>query len=293
MTRTPDRTDRPRAALADLWDRRCDQLAALLTRWAPGAARDRFVLVTGFHHTGTTLVQALLRRQGVFTFVDAGNGGYPDRPRELPLRHIHRIERAARRAGRAWAMTKQTTNSVDTVRRLALELRLLAPDCTLVVCRRDPAATALSLARRHGWDARRALADAETHQRVLQAWRRHAARHRGPVHFLALEDFSQQPERYLRRILRVAPGAPLPAPVETATGSGTGDRSAGAAALPDPREHEARRHVQSHRPVYPVDPDAWMATEEGEVLTVLRGIRERFGGGGADEAGDDRATSPR
>ena len=264
--------------LARLGVRRLDQLLAFATRWNPGTSRDRFILVSGFHHTGTTLVQALLRRQGVFTFVDEADGGYPDRPRELPLRHIHRIERAARRAGRPWAMTKQTTNTVDAVRRVGIELRLIAPDCTLVLCNRDPAATALSLSRRHGWDPARALADAAMQQRVMEAWRDIAPRHHGPVHFLALEDFTRQPEHYLRVILRLAAGEPLPVPLETppaeAMHRGTSVLPDG---LPDPRQHEARRHVQSHRPVYPVDRDAWMTSEEGEVLAVLRDIRERFG----------------
>ena len=253
--------------------KRLDQLLALVTRWTPGSARDRFILVSGFHHTGTTLVQALLRRQGVFTFVDQAGDGYPDRPSELPLRHIHRIERAARRAGRTWAMTKQTTNAVDTVVRLGIELRLIAPDCTLVLCERDPAATALSLSRRHGWDPARALADAAMQQRVMEAWRSYAPRHRGPVRFVSLEDFTRQPERHLRRILRTGPDEALPVPIETAAAR----NERGGDPLPDPRRHEARRHVQSHRPVHPVDRDAWMTSEEGEVLAVLREIRERFG----------------
>ncbi len=263
--------------LAHLGARRFDQLVALATRWTPGASRDRFILISGFHHTGTTLVQALLRRQGVFTFVDEAGDGYPDRPRELPLRHIHRIERAARRAGRTWAMTKQTTNTVDTVRRLGIELRLIAPDCTLVLCERDPAATALSLSKRHGWNPARAVADAALQRQVLEAWRLYIQRHRGPVHSLSLESFSRRPEHYLRRILRLG-NQPLPVPVETTT---TQDAARGPDApedrLPDPLQHQARRHVQSHRPVHPVDRDAWMTNQEGEVLAVLRDIRERFG----------------
>ena len=263
--------------LARLGTKRFDQLVALATRWAPGSARDRFILVSGFHHTGTTLVQALLRRQGVFTFIDEAGDDYPDRPRELPLRHIHRIQRAARRAGRNWAMTKQTTNTVDTVRRLGLELRLLAPDCTLVLCERDPAATALSLSKRHGWDRARALADAAMQQQVVTAWRRYLPRHRGPVQSLSLESFSRQPEHYLRRILRLE-NERLPIPVETTAAPDTkGGPCTPEDRLPDPRQHQARRHVQSHRPVRPVDRDSWMTSEEGEVLAVLRDIRERFG----------------
>ena len=270
-------TDGIRTRLARLGARRLDQLVALATRWTPGASRDRFILISGFHHTGTTLVQALLRRQGVFTFVDGAGNGFPDRPRELPLRHVHRIEHAARRAGRTWAMTKQTTNTVDTVRRLGIELRLIAPNCTLVLCERDPAATALSLSRRHGWDPARALADAAMQQRVMAAWQDYAPRHRGPVHSFSLESFSCQPEHCLRRILRLE-NESLPVPVGTVAAPDTGDGpDTPEDGLPDPRQHQARRHVQSHRPVHPVDRDAWMTSEEGEVLAVLRDIRERFG----------------
>lgn len=270
-------SDRIHRKLARVGAKRIDQLLALVTRWAPGSARDRFILVSGFHHSGTTLVQALLRRQGVFTFVDDAGDAYPDRPRELPLRHIHRIERAARRADRTWAMTKQTTNTLDTVRRLGIELRLLAPNCTVVLCERDPAATALSLSKRHGWDPARARADAAAQQHVMAAWREYAPRHRGPCVRFSLEDFTRQPEHYLRRILQLADG-PLPVPVETATDVGRDDPgNAPDDALPDPSRHRTRRHVQSHRPVYPVERDAWMGTEDGEVLAVLQDIRARFG----------------
>ncbi|MCY4121103.1 MAG: hypothetical protein OXG72_09310, partial [Acidobacteria bacterium] len=65
---------------------------------------------------------------------------------------------------------------------------------------------------------------------------------------------------------------------ETATAPGAERETAKADdGLPEPRHHQARRHVQSHRPVYPVERDAWAATEEGEVLAVLRDIRDRFG----------------
>ena len=244
--------------------------------------RDRFILVTGFHHTGTTIVQAQLRRQGVFTFVEETRDGHLERPLELPLRHLHRIERVARRAGRRWFMTKLCTNSAGAVRQMGVELRLLARDCTVVVCQRDPAALVPSLSRRYGWDPVQALADAAMQQRVLDGWRAFARRYRGPIHFVPLEAFSRGPEHYLRRILQVG-DEPLPVPVETvAADGGALARKVVEDALPDPREHWARRRAQAHLPVYPVDPDAWMETENGEVLAVLEAIRRRFGASPAE-----------
>ncbi len=272
------RESRPRrqARVARRWDQ---LLLGLLTRLAPGGARARFVFVTGFHHTGTTLVQAQLARQGVFTCTEEGSGG---RPRELPLRHVHRVQRGARRAGRDRFMIKLPSNGPDEVRALARELRLLAPACTVAVCLRDPAATALSLAARHGWDAARARADAAAQQQVLAAWRAAARRHAGPVHFVALEAFSRDPAGGLRRILALA-DAHLPAPVRTAGGGM--DAAALVDALPDPREHVARRRVQAGLPVYTVEADAWRRTERGEVRAVLEEIRERHGGVHAEARG--------
>ena len=249
---------------------------AFLTRWDPRASRDRLILVSGFHHTGTTLVQAQLARQGVFTPVEDATDGSPRRPQELPLRYLHRLERAARRAGQGRFMTKRTTNRPRAVRRLANELRLLAPECTVVICQRDPAATALSVSGRLGWDPERALADADAQRSVADAWRDYAGRHRGPVHFLSLEDFTREPERHLRSILQLDSRRPLPAPLETAANA---EATPGSLedTLPNPLRNSARRRVQSQLPIYPVDRDAWMATEDPGVLAVLREIREHFG----------------
>ena len=74
----------------------------------------------------------------------------------MSLSYLHRLEHAARRADRRWFMTKLPSNSAGFVRRMGVDLRLLAPDCTVVVCRRDPAATALSLSKRYGWNPARA-----------------------------------------------------------------------------------------------------------------------------------------
>ena len=255
------------------WDLRA---IAFLTRWAPQASRDRLILVSGFHHTGTTLVQAQISRQGVFTPVEDAVDGFPERPQELPLRYLHRLERAARRAGRSRFMTKRTTNRPRAVRRLANELRLLAPYCTIVICQRDPAVTALSISRRLGWDPERALADAAAQRSVVEAWRYYAARHRGPVHFLSLEDFTREPERHLRRILQLNDRQPLSAPLKTAV-SHEATAEPLEDTLPDPRQNSARRRVQSNLPIYPVERDAWMGTEDPDVLSVLHDIRNRIG----------------
>ena len=170
--------------------RRWDQwLLSLFTGWGPGWPRDCLIFVTGFHHTGTTLMQSQLHRQGVFAFFREARDGSPELPREMSLSYLHRLEHAARRADRRWFMTKLPSNSAGFVRRMGVDLRLLAPDCTVVVCRRDPAATALSLSKRYGWDPARARADAATQQRVLDGWRAIARRHRGPVHFVSLRGF--------------------------------------------------------------------------------------------------------
>ena len=258
--------------------RRWDQwMLSLITGWGPGWPRDRLIFVTGFGHSGTTLMQFKLHRQGVFTFFREAPDGSPELPREMSLSYLHHLERAARLADRHWFMTKRPSGTAHFVRRMGVDLRLLAPDCTVVVCRRDPAATALSFCKRHGWDPARARVYAANLERVLNGWRVIARRHRGPVHFVSLEDFSQRPEPFLRRILQLG-DAPLPVPVETA-GADDEDRpwKAIEEALPDPLEHRARRRVQIHLPVYPVDRDAWMETESGEVLDVLQEIRDRYG----------------
>ena len=174
-------------------------------------------------------------------------------------------------------MTKWPSNSAGAARRLGLELRLLAPACTVVVCHRDPAATALSLSRRHGWDAAQARADAAMQECVLDAWRTFARRHRGPVHFVPLEAFSLRPESYVRRIVELAE-TPLPPAADEVPAGGRGSADpASEAGLPDPREHIARRRAQAALPVYPVDPDDWLTTQGGDVLAVLCEIRERHG----------------
>ena len=251
----------------DLW------LLALFTGWGPGWPRDRFIFVTGFGHSGTTLMQFKLHQQGVFTFFREVPDGSRELPLEMPLSYLHRLERAARRADRHWFMTKRPSGTANVVRRMGVDLRLLAPDCTVVVCRRDPAATALSFCKRHGWDPARARAYAAKLERVLNGWHVIARRHRGQVHFVSLEDFSQRPEPFLRRILQFG-DAPLPVPVETA---GADDEKGIQEVLPDPMDHRARRQAQIHLPIYPVDRDAWMETESGEVLAVLQEIREHYG----------------
>ena len=195
-------------------------------------------------------------------------------------------------------MTKLPSNSAGFVRRMGVDLCLLAPDCTVVVCRRDPAATALSLSKRYGWDPARARADAAMQRRVLDGWRAIARRHRGPVHFVSLEDFSQRPEPFLRRILPVG-DAPLPVPVESVDANG--EKPPGKTieeVLPDPLDHRARRRVQINQPIYPVERDAWMETESGEVLAVLQEIRARYGtspsafaAGARPGAGEERARA--
>ena len=88
---------------------------------------------------------------------------------------------------------------------------------------------------------------------------------------------SQNPSQVQRWILRVG-DEPLPVLVETAVADHEEPPlRAIEEALPDTLEHRARRLVQSHLPVYPVDRDGWMETESAEVLAVLQEICERYG----------------
>lgn len=245
----------------------------LLGRWSPFRGH-RFVFVTGFQHSGTTLMQAVLRAQGVFTLATAGPPGFPDRPSELPLKKIRRILRAAGATERTWAMTKLPTSNLRRLEDTIFEVRLFAPACTLVICVRDPAAVALSLARRHGeWDAQRALADAETQRRVLDDWLAYGRKHRGSVVLVPLEDFTRNPEQFVRRILRLRSTDPLRAPIKRSRQT----RHADMGSLPDPVLHLERRHQQAHTPVYPVGRDDWMGEADPEMLPTLHEIRARFG----------------
>ena len=171
-------------------------------------------------------------------------------------------------------MTKLPTTSEQDVENMIFDLRLFAPACTLVICHRDPAAVALSLAGRYGtWDARRALAEAQDQRRVLDAWLAYSHKHRGSVIPVPMEAFTTNPERFVRRILRIRPTDPLRAPVLRAQRTAEFHQ----ASLPDPALHDERRHQQAHTPVYPVGRDDWMDEADPHMLPTLREIRARFG----------------
>lgn len=244
----------------------------LLGRWSP-FRRHRFIFISGFHHCGTTLVQSVLRTQGVFTLVHDGPPGFPDRPAELRLSNIHPILRAARATERTWAMTKKPTHTERAQEDATFDLWLFAPACTLIICYRDPAAVALSLARSYGrWDARRALAEAETQRRVMDGWLAYGRRHRGRVVPVPLEDFTADPERFVRQILKIRPTYPLAAPVLRSRPTADPRKT-----LPDPTLHVERRHQQAHTPVYPVGRDDWMEEADPNMLPTLHEIRARYG----------------
>ena len=245
----------------------------LLGRWSPFRGH-RFVFVTGFQHSGTTLLQAVLRAQGVFTLSDAGPPGYPDRPTELPLSQIQRILRAAGVTERTWAMTKWPTSTMRRLEDAIFELRLYAPACTLVICLRDPAAVAHSLAGRYGaWNAERALAEAATQRRVMDGWLAYRHKHRGLVVPIALEDFTKDPESFVRRILRIRSTDPLRTPIKRSWH----EKHVHTGSLPDPALHLERRHQQAHTPVYAVGRDDWMEEADPHMLPTLHEIRARFG----------------
>lgn len=244
----------------------------LFGRWSP-FRRHRFIFISGFHHCGTTLVQSVLRTQGVFTLVRDGPQGFPDRPTELRLSNIHPILRAARATERTWAMTKLPTHTERVQEDATFELWLYAPACTLVICHRDPAAVALSLAKRCGkWDAGRALAEAETQVRIVDGWRTYGQKHRGRVVPVPLEDFTADPEVFVRHILKIRPTHPLPAPIIRSASTEDPRKT-----LPDSTLHVERRHQQAHTPVYPVGRDDWMEEADPHMLPTLHEIRERHG----------------
>ena len=256
-------------------EKRFKQLLSLASRWTSRFPDERFIFISGFHHSGTTLVQEVLRGQGAFMFVDVRDDGEPGRPRETHLRDLYRLRREATQGDHAWAAMKFPSNTAEGVGRLARELPLLAPRCTLVLCYRDPAATVLSLAGRHGWDPDRARRDAAAQQAVADAWQDYTDRHRGRVVRLALEDFTADPEAYVRAILGLPIDQPLPVAIKTSEHGRIGDNLP---ELPDSGSHDERRRIQTRLPIYPVGRDDWQETAtDAAVTSVLRAIREHYG----------------
>ena len=260
--------------LARTVEKRFKQLLSLGSRWTSRFPDERFIFISGFHHSGTTLVQEVLRGQGAFMFVETRDDGEPGRPRETHLRELYRLRRQASQGGHAWAAMKFPSNTAKGVGRLARELPLLAPRCTLVLCYRDPAATVLSLAGRHGWDPDRAHRDAAAQQAVADAWQAYADRHRGRVVRLALEDFTADPEFYVRAILGLPIDQPLPVTIRTRIWQKGNEKPK----LPDSGNHDDRRRIQTRLPIYPVGRGDWQeAATDAAVADVLRAIREHYG----------------
>ena len=255
-------------------DKRFKQLLSFASRWTSRFPDERFIFISGFHHSGTTLVQEVLRGQGAFMFVDVRDDGEPGRPLETHLRDLYRLRREALQGDHTSAAIKFPSNTAEGVERLARELPRLAPRCTLVLCYRDPAATVLSLANRHGWDADRARRDAAAQQAVADAWQNYTDRHRGRVVRLALEDFTADPEPYVRAILGLPMDQPLQATISTGKWQ-TGDELPN---IPDSGNHDDRRRIQTSLPIYPVGRDDWQETAtDAAVAGVLRAIREHYG----------------
>ncbi|MXZ71422.1 MAG: sulfotransferase [Acidobacteria bacterium] len=249
-------------------------MRSLASRWTSRFPDERFIFISGFHHSGTTLVQEVLRQQGAFMFVDERDDGEPGRPQETHLRELHRLRREALQGGHTWAAMKFPSNTREGVGRLARELPLLAPRCTLVLCYRDPAATVLSLAGRHGWDPDRAWRDAAAQQAVAVAWQDYTDRHRGRVVRLALEDFTADPESYVRAILGLPMDQVLPATINARKRYERDEMPS----IPDSGNHADRRRIQTQLPIYPVDRNDWQGTAaDAVVVDVLHAIRERYG----------------
>ena len=261
-------------SIARTIEKRFKQVRSLGSRWTSQFPDDRFIFISGFHHSGTTLVQEVLRQQGAFMFVETRDDGEAGRPRETHLRDLYRLRREALRRGHARGAMKFPSNTPEGVGRLARELRLLAPCCTLVLCYRDPAATVLSLAGRHGWDPDQARSNAAAQQAVADAWQGNTGRHRGRVIRLALEDFTSDPEPYIRAILGLRLDQSLPVTIHTQLRQ-NGNVITG---VPESGNHEERRRIQTRLPIYPVGRDDWQETvTDPEVADVLHAIRGRYG----------------
>ena len=261
-------------SIARTVDKRFKQLLSLASRWTSRFPDERFIFISGFHHSGTTLVQEVLRGQGALMFVETREDGEPGRPQETHLRELYRLRRKTLQGDHSWAAMKFPSNTAEGVRRLARELPLLAPSCTLVLCYRDPAATVLSLAGRHGWDPDRARRDAAAQQAVADAWQDYVARHRGRVVRLALEDFTADPEPYVQAIL----GSPMDQLLPVAISLRKWHKGRVIPEIPDSDSHEDRRRIQVQLPIYSVGRDDWQQTVTDSVVAeVLRDIREQYG----------------
>ena len=66
-------------------------------------------------------------------FVDVREDGEPGRPRETHLRNLYRLRREALQEGHTWAAMKFPSNIAEGGWRLARELALLAPRCTVAL----------------------------------------------------------------------------------------------------------------------------------------------------------------
>ena len=255
-------------------EKRFKQLLSLGSRWTSRFPDERFIFISGFHHSGTTLVQEVLRGQGAFMFVDVRDDGEPGRPLETHLRDLYRLRREALQGDHTSAAMKFPSNTAEGVRRLARELPLLAPRCTLVLCYRDPAATVLSLANRNGWDPDRARRDAAAQQAVADAWQDYTDRHRGRVVRLALEDFTADPESYVRAILGLRMDQSLPVTIKTEEWH----KIEYVPDITDYGSHDERRRIQTRLPIYSVGRDDWQnAVTDAAVADVLYSIREQYG----------------
>lgn len=230
------------------------------------------VVVTGYHHSGTTILQTQLCRQPekVCLYKDSG------RPREHKVTDDGLCEYMVRashadRAARGFVL-KKPSNDAPSARAMAELLRKTAPGITIAVCVRDPASTAFSLTGRAGGLNEDAVRTNLRNQReVNAAWAAAAAQHPGRVVFVPLEAFSRDPNHYLRAILGLPDGvSPLrPAVLMDA------NRTVADLHLPGSKAHDDRRARQSQLPVYPVAASDWRnAAKPADVAAIDRLVAE-------------------
>lgn len=202
--------------------------------------RQNVLLVTGFHHSGTSVVQHFLARQrGVYAW--HASSDQTRLPEQVP--NPWQVLSLAMTAPKGTTLLfKCPSNKVRDVQHLRQTMCSYAARGQIIVCHRDASSCAYSLSRR--------FPDSDLRMHVLhfvlvsRAWRSVPD---GCVH-ISLEDFSKAPTALgplIHRVLEFAPG-PGHCKVQRKN------------SRPSDLDHEDLRRWQVAQPVFPLEPSSWM-----------------------------------